>query len=84
MVYNPFEVLRESEGMCREIYGILADSSERPDLAAWYQMCDLPDIVIVRMCAVGAGAIKGLFAAGYHLHFFGVDNGYIELWISKY
>lgn len=84
MVYNPFDVLRESENMCREIYAILADSSECPDLAAWYQLCNNPEIVIVRMCSCGTGAIKELFAAGYHLHFFGLDNGYLELWISKY
>ena len=84
MVYNPVEVLRQSESMCREIYGILENNAERPDLAAWIHDVHYPDIIMVRMCSCGAGAIKGLFAAGYHLHFFGLDNGYLELWISKY
>lgn len=83
MVYNPFEVLRKSEGMCREIYGILETNGERPDFAAWFQDVHDPDIIVIRTCSFGGHTIKELFAAGYHLTFFGSDYGYVELWISK-
>lgn len=83
MVYNPFEVLRESESMCREIYGILENNAERPDLAAWFQDVRDPDILMVRMCAVGSRSIKEICAAGYYVHIYGTDYGYVELWVSK-
>lgn len=83
MVCNPFEVLRKSESMCREIYGILENNAERPDLAVWFQdVCD-PDIIVIRLYAVSSRTIKALCAADYYLHIFGTDYGYVELWISK-
>lgn len=83
MVYNPFEVLRKSESMCREIYGILENNAERPDLAVWLQDILDPDIIVIRMCAVSSRTIKALCVAGYFVHIFGTDYGYVELWISK-
>lgn len=83
MVYNPFEVLRQSESMCREIFDILDNNAERPDLAVWFQDVQDPDIVVIRMCAVSSRSIKALSAAGYFLQIFGADYGYVELWISK-
>lgn len=83
MVYNPFEVLRKSESMCREIYGILDNNAERPDLAAWYQDVSDPDTIVIRLYAVSSRSIKALCAADYYVHIFGTDSGYFELWISK-
>lgn len=83
MVYNPFEVLRHSEGMCREIWGILENNAERPDLADWFQDVRDPDIIIVRTCSVSSRTIKAVCAAGYFLHVFGADNGVFDMWISK-
>lgn len=83
MVYNPFEVLRKSEGMCREIYRILDENGERPDLAIWFQERTRPSVVVVCSYAFGSLALKKLFAAGYHATFFGNDYGYVEIWLSK-
>lgn len=83
MVYNPFEVLRKSEGMCREIYGIMESNGERPDLAAWFQERTRTDVIVVCTYAFGSSTLKELFAAGYHATFFGNDYGYVEIWFSK-
>lgn len=83
MVYNPFEVLIQSESMCREIYGILESNGERPDLCTFYQYVFRPDVIVVSLNSIGSCAIKELFAAGYHASFFGGDRYLIEVWLSK-
>lgn len=83
MVYNPFEVLRKSEGMCREIYGILEKNAEHPEKAFWFQDRYRPDIIVICMFAIGSCALKDLFAAGYHLTCFGHEYSYVEIWLSK-
>ena len=83
MIYNPFEVLLQTESMCREIYGILENNGERPDLAVWYQDRTRPAILILCMYNIGTTAVKELFAAGYHISFFANDCGAVELWLSK-
>lgn len=83
MVYNPFEVLRKSEGMCREIYGILENNAEQPENAFWYQDRCRPDIIVICMFAIGSCSLKDLFAAGYHVTCFGHEYSYVEIWLSK-
>lgn len=83
MVYNPFEVLRKSESMCREIFDVLENNAELSENAFWYQDRYRPDIIVICMFAIGSCALKDLFAAGYHVTCFGHDSSFVEIWISK-